>query len=105
MSHQVPAIIGIWASPSKFHHLFLPNITGHSNREDIDLNIRLQEYFEFAANVWLGFAPSELKDQFPKDFTFPVTVPGLFLGQLPTELRAVPQLQVTVQSYNKRTIL
>jgi hypothetical protein len=102
MSHQIPAIIGIkWNAPDNFSHLFLPAISGHTNREDVDITTRLQEYFEFAANVWLNFAPSELKEKFPRDFTFPVTVPHLFLGDLPTELRTVPQLQVTVQSYNK----
>jgi len=102
MSHQIPAIIGVrWHSLDNFSHLFLPTISGHTNREDVDLTTRLKEYFEFAANVWLNFAPCELKDEFPRDFTFPVTVPNLFLGELPNELQAVPQLQVTVQSYDR----
>ena len=39
------------------------------------MNTRLQQYFEFAANVWLEFAPGDFKEKFPRDFRFPVTIP------------------------------
>jgi len=65
------------------------------------MTTRLNQYFEFAANVWLEFAPGDFKEKFPRDFQFPVTVPYLFGGELPTDLKGVPQLEVTVQSYNK----
>jgi hypothetical protein len=65
------------------------------------MNTRLQQYFEFAPNVWIEFAPGDYKEKFPRDFRFPVTVPYLFAGELPKELKGVPQLEVCVQSYNR----
>jgi hypothetical protein len=57
----------------------------------------LQTYFEFVANIWLSFAPSELKNKFSRDFKFPVTVPHTFLGELPEEMRSgVRQLEIHV---------
>jgi hypothetical protein len=62
------------------------------------MNAQLQEYFEFVATVWLSFAPSELKDGFPRDFKFPVTIPQSFLGELPEELKkGVQQLEVHIE--------
>ena len=68
------------------------------------MNTRLQQYFEFAVNVWLEFAPGELKDKFPRDFRFPITVPYMYLGQLPKELRTAHQLEVVVQSYKRENV-
>jgi hypothetical protein len=34
-------------------------------------------------------------------FRFPVTVPYLFAGDLPKELKGVPQLEVSVESYHR----
>ena len=65
------------------------------------MNALLQIYFEYVANVWLSFAPGDFKDKFPRSFTFPVTVPYSFLGELPPELKSVPQLAVVVEAYNK----
>lgn len=102
MAHQTPAIIGCrWDSEGHFLHHFLPTISGHQQKEDTDMNTRLQQYFEFAANVWIEFAPGEFKEKFPRDFRFPVTVPYMFLGELPKELKAVPQLEVSIESYNR----
>jgi ribonuclease HI len=95
--HEITAIIGCsWEQESnKFRHHFLPTIEGFEPKESIDMNTQLQKYFEFVANVWLSFAPSELKDKFPRDFRFPVTVPNSFLGELPAELKGgAPQLEV-----------
>jgi hypothetical protein len=100
MGHQNPAIIGSkWTGEGNFQHHFLPTISGHLPQEDVEMNSRLQQYFEFAANVWLGFAPGDFKEKFPRDFRFPVTVPYLFGGELPKELKGVPQLEVSVESY------
>jgi hypothetical protein len=56
MGHQNPAIIGSkWTGEGSFLHHFLPTISGHQPQKDVDMNSRLQQYFEFAANVWLGF--------------------------------------------------
>lgn len=95
MGHQNPAIIGSnWDGEGHFLHHFLPTISGHQSKEDVDMSTRLQQYFEFAANVWLEFAPGDFKEKFPRDFRFPVTVPYLFEGELPKELNGIPQLEV-----------
>lgn len=103
MCHQTPAIIGAkWDEiDGRFLHHFLPIITGHQPQEDVDMNARLQRYFEFAANVWLEFAPGSFKETFPRDFRFRVTVPYLFCGEIPKGLNKIPQLYVSVQSYNR----
>ena len=94
-SHDIPAIIGCAREESgKFHYHFLPSIEGHEKKESIDMNAQLQHYFEFVANVWFSFAPSDLKDKFPRDFRFPVTVPHTFVGELPPELKDIQQLEV-----------
>jgi len=99
MGHQNPAIIGTnWDSEGHFINHFLPTISGHQPKEDIDINARLQQYFEFAANAWVEFAPGDFKEEFPRDFRFPVTVPYLFEGKLPKELNGIPQLEVLIQS-------
>jgi hypothetical protein len=101
-SHRIPAIVGTqWDGDGGFLHHFLPAITGHHPQEDVDLNTRLQRYFEFGANVWLEFAPGYFKERFPRDFRFPVTVPYLFGGEIPEELKKIPQLYVSVQSYRR----
>jgi hypothetical protein len=102
MGHQQPAIIGSrWTADHRFLHHFLPTIGGHAPQEDVEMTMRLNQYFEFAANVWLEFAPGDFKDKFPRDFRFPVTVPYLFGGELPVEFTGIPQLEVTVECYNK----
>ena len=100
--HQNPAIIGIaWTAERQFLHHFLPAISGHTPQEDLELNARLQQYFEYAANIWLDFAPGELKGRFPRDFSFPVTVPFLYAGVRPSGLADAPQLLVQIQSYSR----
>jgi len=102
MGHQIPAIIGAkWGDEGRFLHHFLPTIIGHQPQEDVDMNGRLQRYFEFAANIWLEFAPGTFKDRFPRDFRFPVTIPYLFGGEIPKQLSSVPQLEVSVRAYNR----
>ena len=102
MGHQIPAIIGSkWDGEGHFIQHFLPTIMGHQSQEEVDMNTRLQHYFEFVASVWLEFAPEDFKEKFPRDFRFPVTVPYLFGGALPKELKGVPQLEVSVESYNR----
>ena len=101
IGHQNPAIIGCkWDGEGRFLHHFLPTISGHPPKEDIEMNARLQQYFEFATNVWLEFAPGAFKEQFPRDFRFPVTVPYMFEGELPEGLSDVPQLEVCVESFS-----
>jgi hypothetical protein len=104
--HEIPAIIGCaWEKKGgKFLHHFLPSIVGHSQNESIDMNARLQEYFEFVANVWLSFAPSDLKSQFRRSFTFPITIPNSYLGELPPELTGIPQLTVAVEAYDRADV-
>jgi len=99
-SHEFPGIIGSkWedsgTGPKSVHH-FLPTIAGLKAKEGIDINAQLQKYFEFAANVWLSFAPGDYKERFPRNFKFLVTVPHSFTGELPPELNGVPQLEVSV---------
>ena len=103
MAHETPGIIGCkWSSEDhRFLHHFLPTIAGYEDKEHVELPARLQEFFEFAANVWLEFAPSELKDRFPRDFRFPITIPYTFDGELPEILVGAPQLEVQVNSYHK----
>jgi len=103
MAHSIPAIIGCaWEGKGgKFLHHFLPTIAGHEKKESTDINSDLSRYFEFVANVWLAFAPGELKDKFSRNFIFPVTIPGTFIGELPPELTGVPQLHVSVEAYEK----
>jgi hypothetical protein len=100
-AHEIPAVIGCkWdGKDDKFLHHFLPTIEGHEPKESIDMNDQLQKYFEYVANVWLYLAPPDLK--FPRDFTFPVTVPYSHLGGLPPELDRVPQLQVEIEAFNR----
>jgi hypothetical protein len=99
-SHEFPAVIGCkWEDKGhgpKFVHHFLPTIAGHEAKEEIDINDQLQKYFEFAANVWLSFSPGDYKEKFPRSFKFAVTVPHTFLGELPQELKGVPQLEVSI---------
>jgi hypothetical protein len=101
--HDIPAIIGCaWGKKGgKFLHHFLPTIVGHEKKESIDMNTQLQQYFEFVANMWLYFAPGDFKDTFPRSFKFPVTVPNSYLGELPPELQGVPQLEVSIEAYNR----
>ena len=97
MGHQNLAIIGSkWNGEERLFAsaAFSPTMSGHQHKEDIEMNTRLQQYFEFATNVWLEFAPGDFKEKFPRDFRFPVTVPYLFAGELPKELKGVPQLEV-----------
>lgn len=102
--HDVPAIIGCsWETKGgKFVRHFLPTIDGHESKESTDMCTQLQIYFEFVTNVWLSFAPGDFKDKFPRNFKFPVTVPHSFLGELPPELKSVPQLEVAIEAYNRR---
>lgn len=99
-SHEFPGIIGTkWEDKGegpRFQHHFLPTIAGHQPKEDVDINDQLQKYFEFAANVWLSFAPGDYRERFPRDFKFLVTVPQSFRGELPPELKGVPQLEVSI---------
>ena len=99
-SHEFPGIIGTkWedkGSGPRFIRHFLPTITGHAPKEEIDINDQLQKYFEFAAHVWVSFAPGDYKERFPRNFKFLVTVPHSFQGELPPELKGVPQLEVSV---------
>lgn len=101
--HDIPAIIGCaWEKKGgKFLHHFLPTIAGHQSKEHIDINTQLQQYFEFVANVWLSFLPGDLKSKFPRSFSFPVTIPNSFLGELPSELQRPPQLEVSMEAYNR----
>jgi hypothetical protein len=98
-SHEFPGIIGTkWEDRGgrpEFRHHFLPTIAGFAPKEDVDINDQLQKYFEFAANVWLSFAPGDYKLKFPRDFKFLVTAPHSFRGDLPPELKGVPQLEVS----------
>ncbi len=104
LGHQNPAIIGSkWDDEGHFLHHFLPTISGHQPKEDLEMNARLQQYFEFVTNVWLEFAPGDYKEKFPRDFRFPVTIPHFFGGELPKELIGVPKLEVSVESYNRET--
>lgn len=101
--HEIPAIIGCtWEGKGgKFLRHFLPTIDGHQPKESSDMNSQLQLYFEFVANVWLSFAPGDFKQKFPRNFKFPVTVPHSFIGELPPELKSVPQLEVSIEAYNR----
>jgi hypothetical protein len=101
-SHEFPGIIGSkWedhGTGPKFVHHFLPTIAGLEAKEEVDINEQLQKYFEFAANAWLSFAPGDYKERFPRDFKFLVTVPHSFRGELPPELKGVPQLEVAIMA-------
>ena len=102
-AHEAPAIIGIkWTGEHKFVHHFLPSIRDLAQNDSIDMNEKLHEYFEYTANAWLSFAPSDLKRKFPRDFRFDVTVPHTFLGELPAGLEYPPQLlEVHIEAYDK----
>jgi len=104
--HEIPAIIGCeWDEKGgKFLHHFLPSIVGHAQSESIDMNTRLQQYFEFVANVWLSFTPSDLKAEFPRSFTFPITIPNSYLGELPPELKGIPQFAVSIEAYDRANV-
>jgi len=101
--HEIPAIIGCaWEDKGgRFVRHFLPTIDRHEPKESTDMNTQLQLYFEFVANVWLSFAPGDFKDKFPRNFRFPVTVPHSFIGELPPELKSVPQLEVLIEAYKR----
>lgn len=101
--HNILAIIGQqWeAKGGRFLHHFLPTIAGHQPKESIDLNEQLQLYFEYVVNLWLSFVPGPLKSKFPRDFSFPVTVPFFYLGELSPGLSGVPQLLISLQADQK----
>lgn len=101
-AHEAPAIIGAkWSGDHKFLHHFLPTISGLSNNDETDMIAKLHEYFEYTANVWLSFAPSDFKQKFPRDFRFVVTVPHSYIGELPPGLEHPPQLEVQIEAYDK----
>jgi hypothetical protein len=101
-AHEAPAIIGIiWTGEHKFVHHFLPSIHGLGQNDGIDMNEKLQEYFEYTANVWLSFAPSDFKNRLPRDFRFVVSVPHTYNGELPPGLEHPPQLEVHIQAFDK----
>jgi hypothetical protein len=60
----------------------------------------LHKYFEFAVNVWLDFAPGDYKTKFPRDCSFPVTIPFTYIGELPAQLKGVPQLLIEIVAFN-----
>lgn len=101
--HYIPAIIGQqWEEESgKFSHHFFPSIQDYQPKDSVELNHQLQIYFEYAVNLWLSFVPEPYKSRFPRSFSFPVTVPFFYLGNLPPELRDVRQLQVCLEAYEK----
>lgn len=103
ISHQTPAIIGCaWDKRGgTFLHHFLPSIRGREQEEPGDMNAQLKRYFESVANWWLDFVPGSLKDRFPRSFKFTVTVPNSFLGELPVDLKEAPQLEVSIEAYEK----
>ena len=100
--HNIPAIIGQqWNADGKFVHHFLPSLAGHEAKESIDLNEQLQTYFEYVENVWRLFVPDPLKSKFPRSFRFPVTVPFFHLGEVPAEVRGLPQLEIVLEAYDR----
>jgi hypothetical protein len=104
--HNIPAIIGQkWEEKGgKFLHHFLPSIQGHQPKESVELNDQLQVYFEYVVNIWLSFVPELFKSKFPRNFSFPVTVPFFYLRNLPPELREVRQLQISLEAYERVTL-
>jgi hypothetical protein len=104
--HEFPGIIGCaWDKKGgKFLHHFLPAISAQEPKDSIDMNVQLQQYFEFVANLWLSFVPASFKDKFPRSFKFPVTIPHSFLGELPSELKGVPQLEVSIEAYDRGNV-
>lgn len=101
--HNIPAIIGQkWEEKGgKFLHHFLPTIQGHQPKESVELNQQLQTYFEYVVTLWLSFVPEPLKSKFSRNFSFPVTAPFFYLGDLPSELRAAPQLVISLEAYDR----
>jgi hypothetical protein len=101
-AHTTPAIIGQkWTAEHNFVRHFLPSIRGLRQHDDTDMNQTLHEYFEYTANVWLSFAPSDFKERFPRDFHFVVSVPHSYMGELPPELAQAPQLEVHITAHDK----
>jgi hypothetical protein len=101
--HNIPAIIGQkWEEKGgKFMYHFLPSLKGHGSKDSIELNKQLQVYFDYAVNLWLAFLPENYKATFPRNFSFPVTVPFSFVGELPVDLQDdVRQLQVSLEAFD-----
>jgi len=97
--HEVPAIIGTnWDSDGRFLYHFLPTMNGHANKESIEMNAQLLEYFKFAAHLCRTFAPHVLKPEFFRSFRFPVTAPNSFLGELPPEAKGARQLEMVIEA-------
>jgi hypothetical protein len=106
-AHEITAIIGqTWDKKGgKFIRHFLPVIAGLEENEPLDINEQLQQFFEFVANVWLSFAPSELKNKFPNSFEFPVTVPYSYIGHdVPPEVLGAQQFVVMIQAYERADV-
>jgi hypothetical protein len=98
-NHETPAIIGCaWDKRGNFRHHFLPSILGNEQKESVDMNAQLQTYLEFVTDVWLDFAPRDLRDRFPRNFKFPVTIPNFFLGDLPPVLKGLPRFEVSIEA-------
>ena len=99
--HKFPAIIGcLWDENHNLLRHYLPTIEGYDAKEEKNLIDGLHKYFEFAVNVWLDFAPGDYKTKFPRDFSFPVTIPFTYIGELPAQLKGVPQLLVEIVAFN-----
>src|SRR5208282_2508338 len=104
--HNIPGIIGQrWQEKGgKFLYHFLPTLRENQSSEPAEMTQQLQAYFEFVANLWLAFVPEPYKSKFPRDFSFPVTVPFSYIGELPVELEGgVPQLQVQLEAFDRIT--
>ena len=100
--HQIPAIIGCaWQDGGVFRHHFLPHIDGLTDTREIDMNDRLQHYFEFVSNFWFSFVPPNLKPKFSPNFNFPLTVPYSYIGDHALELKRFPLWTVSLTAVLK----
>jgi aspartyl-tRNA synthetase len=101
--HNIPAIIGQrWDRRGKFLGHFLPSVKGCESKDSVELGQQLQVYFEYVANLWLHFVPEPHKSKFPRNFSYSVTIPSTYLGELPAELQGdVRQLQVSLEAFER----
>jgi hypothetical protein len=62
---------------------------------------QLQRYFEIAANMCFLSRLVILNRNFLASSTSQLPCPNFYIGDLPPELEAAPQLQLSIEAYNR----
>jgi hypothetical protein len=95
-AHKVPGVIARWGTDNWFGCHFLPEIGDELTPDEIKaatpqpaqtLEDKLHAYFLFVANLCSGILKQTIPKEWklPATFTFPVTIPTSFTGNVPAD--------------------